>query len=337
MASRRPFGGPGQAGLVYAALLTGDLNDAARASFPAAVRTALDGDATLMWRILGGRRRRVPPDAAERRSLPGVGLPGHEPALAERDPDRRPPARGRRAGGRAGAGSAGPFSPFAAAPVSPSVLCRGWPEAAEAAIPAGPLPDIPVLVLAGGADVRTPLEGAERLRAQNPRVEVVVAPHRGHSVLSRELCAGTAVRRFFAGDPVGRPCSALARLRPVPLPPSRLAGVRSGPAGERAARSLVAAVAATLGDFPATVAFARPTSLGARATGLRGGFVNLRLGVLGLKMLFDRFEYVPGVRVSGVLTQPALLTVDPVEGRLVITSPPAAPSPPSAPERSACG
>ena len=83
----------------------------------------------------------------------------------------------------------------------------------------------------------------------------------------------------------------------------------------------MAAVAATLGDFPATVAFARPTSLGARATGLRGGFVDLRLGVLGRKMLFDRFEYVPGVRVSGVLTQPALLSALPVEGRLVITSP----------------
>ena len=53
VASRRPFGGPGRSGLVFAALLTGDLNDGARASFPAAVRSALDGDATLLWRILG--------------------------------------------------------------------------------------------------------------------------------------------------------------------------------------------------------------------------------------------------------------------------------------------
>jgi pimeloyl-ACP methyl ester carboxylesterase len=323
VASRRPFGGPGQAGLVFRALLGGDLSDAARASFPAAVRAALDGDATLMWRILGagaGDDSSSPTRQSEAAFLASVCQDTNLPWQTATPIDAR-----RRAGDdqavALGAGFRGPFSPLAAAPVSPSVLCRGWPEAAEAAIPAGALPDIPVLVLAGSADVRTPLEGAERLRRQNPRTEVVVAAHRGHSVLGREVCAATAVRRFFAGLPVGRPCAGLRRPRLIPLPPSRLAAVRTGPAGERAARSLVAAVASTLDDFPATIAFAGPTSLGARATGLRGGFVDLRLGVLGLKMLFDRFEYVPGVRVSGVLIQDALLTALPVEGRLVITSP----------------
>ena len=323
VASRRPFGGPGRSGLVFAALVNGDLNDGARASFPAAVRSALDGDATLLWRILGAgadgdtSHPTLQSDAA---FLASVCQDTNLPWQSATPIDAR-----RRAGDdqavALGAASPGPFPPLAAAPVSPSVLCRGWPEAAEAAIPAGALPDIPVLVLAGGADVRTPLEGAERLREGNPRVEIVVAAHRGHSVLTRESCAGTAVRRFFAGDPVGQPCAGLGGPRLVPLPPSRLEAVRSGPAGERAGRALVAAVAATLDDVPTAIAFARPTSLGARATGLRGGFVDFRSGFLELKMILHRVEYVPGVRVSGLLKQSAFLTPLPVEGRLLITSP----------------
>lgn len=322
-ASRRPFGGPGRPGLVYGALLDGDLNDVARASFPAAVRAALDGDATLMWRLLGagaGDDSSRPTQQSQAAFLASVCQDTNLPWQSTTPIDAR-----RRAGDdqaiALGGGSPGPFSPLAAGPASPSVLCRAWPEAAEAAIPAGALPDIPVLVLAGGADVRTPREGADRLRAQNPRVEIVVAPHRGHSVLGRETCAGTAVRRFFAGEPVGRPCADLARPRLVPLPPSRLAVVSSGPVGERAARSLLAAVTATLDDVPTAGAFARGTSLGFRATGLRGGLVDLRPGLLELKMIFDRFEYVPGVRVSGRLSQTSLLTALPVEGRLLVTSP----------------
>ena len=323
VASRRPFGGPGHAGLVFTALLNGDLNDTARASFPAAVRAALDGDATLLWRLLGaggGDDSSSPTRQSDATFLASVCQDTSLPWQSATPIDAR-----RRAGEdqavALGAGSRGPFAPLAAAPVSPSVLCLGWPEAAEAAIPAGALPDIPVLVLAGGADVRTPLEGADRLRARNPRTEIVLAPHRGHSVLTREPCARTAVRRFFAGGPVGQPCSGLDRPRTRPLPPSGLAAVRTGPVAERGARALLAAVVATLDDVPAAIAFARRTSQGARATGLRGGFVDFRGGFLELKMIFHRVEYVPGVRVSGFLKQAAFLTPLPVEGRLLITSP----------------
>ena len=83
----------------------------------------------------------------------------------------------------------------------------------------------------------------------------------------------------------------------------------------------MAAVAATLDDVPAAIAFARPTSLGARATGLRGGFMDLRVSFGELKMILHRVEYVPGVRVSGFLKLSALFLALPVEGRLLITSP----------------
>ena len=320
--SRKPFGGPGQADLVYRALLGGDLNGASRATFPAAVRTALDGDATLLWRILrsGGDEPESPTRLSQGAFLASLCQDTPLPWQSATPIDARR-RLGEAEAASLGAGSRAPFPPAAAAPTSPNVLCVGWPEAAEAAAPAGALPDIPVLVLAGGADVRTPLEGAFRLRELNPRVEIVVAPHRGHSVLGGPACAAIAVRRFFAGEPVGRPCASLTRPPLVPLPPSRLAVVSSGPVGERAARTLLAAVTATLDDVPTAGAFARRTSLGFRATGLRGGLVDLRAGFLGLRMVFDRFEYVPGVRVSGRLSQTSLLTALPVEGRLLITSP----------------
>ena len=38
-------------------------------------------------------------------------------------------------------------------------------------------------------------------------------------------------------------------------------------------------------------------------------------------MILHRFEYVPGVRVSGLLKQSAFLTPSPVEGRLLVSGP----------------
>jgi pimeloyl-ACP methyl ester carboxylesterase len=328
VASREPFGGPGHPGRVYTALMGGDLDDTGRAAFPAAVRAALDGDATPLSRILrsgGGDDAATPTRQSSAAFLASLCQDTRLPWQTATPIDAR-----RRAGEEAalslGAPPNAPFGPLAALPTSPGGLCLGWPEAAEAAVAAAPLPDIPVLVLAGGADVRTPLEGAQRLRAGNPRTEILVAPHRGHSILTRgEECVGTGIRRVFRSEPVGRPCARLTRPRVVPLAPSGLAELGSGPAEGRSERALVAALRATLRDVPVGIAFGRGTSLGGRATGLRGGTLDVRGGVVGLAgrltLIFDRYEYVPGVRVSGVLHQNVFFEPLPVEGRLRITSP----------------
>ena len=54
-------------------------------------------------------------------------------------------------------------------------------------------PDVPVLVLCGRADLRTPLEDARRTAAQYPNASVLAVPGVGHSVLSTDL-SGCAVR-----------------------------------------------------------------------------------------------------------------------------------------------
>jgi pimeloyl-ACP methyl ester carboxylesterase len=324
VASRVSLGGPSRPGLVYNALLRGDLDETARRSFPGAVRSALGGDSTAMLRILaagGGDDLAQPTRLSTAALLASIcqdtRLPWETGTPVEvRRTLRDTPAE-------PGGTDPSPFPPSAAAMSSPSGLCVGWPEAAEAAVGDGPLPDVPVLVLSGGADLRTPLEDAKRLRKITPRTEIMVAPHRGHSVItSNPDCAAVALRRFFAGDPVGNPCAGLRRSEALPMPPASLFALRSGPARARSARALVTALEATLGDASTAVAFGRLTTSGIRATGLRGGTLSLRFSTSGLStglaLVLDRYEYVRGVRVSGVLREDLAGNT---QGRLRIASP----------------
>ena len=51
-------------------------------------------------------------------------------------------------------------------------MCRRWPEASPApayAPPAGSLPDVPVLMLSGQMDLRTPVETARSAAASTGR------------------------------------------------------------------------------------------------------------------------------------------------------------------------
>jgi pimeloyl-ACP methyl ester carboxylesterase len=82
--------------------------------------------------------------------------------------------------------------------------CRYWPPAPAppaAARPRADLPGVPVLLLAGGHDLSTPLAGARAQAALAPDGHLIVVPAAGHSVQSR--AAGNpveaAVRHFLAG------------------------------------------------------------------------------------------------------------------------------------------
>ena len=70
---------------------------------------------------------------------------------------------------------------------------------ARARAAAGRDPDVPVLVLSGRDDLRTPLEQAQRVAAAYPRATVLDVPHVGHSVLTASSCARAAVAAFLAG------------------------------------------------------------------------------------------------------------------------------------------
>ncbi len=171
----------------------------------------------------------------------------------------------------------------------------------------GPLPDVPVLLLEGEDDLRTPVEGARRVAAQFPQAKLLVAPATGHSVIGADQsgCAERAFASFFRGERVVTRCRRRPReFLPSPPPPTTLREVAParGVSGVRG-RALTA-LALTLRDVgeDALTRFIldeRDPDL-ARGGGLRGG----RYRIDGHNRLhLARVVMVPGVRVSGTVSR----------------------------------
>ncbi len=106
-------------------------------------------------------------------------------------------------------GSAGAFGAWALQSLRPWP-CLDWPSpSGGAALGAGPLPDVPVLVLAGDRDIRTPIENAVAMAARFRQGRVLLVPGAGHSVLNHSPCAANAVRAWLGG---GAPPSVCKRF-----------------------------------------------------------------------------------------------------------------------------
>lgn len=91
-----------------------------------------------------------------------------------------------------------PFDKHVAASYGSTRMCRAWPSAHERSS-AGPLPDVPALLLSGAEDALTPLEGAREVAAELPRARLVVVPGRGHVVLGTTGLAARALALWARG------------------------------------------------------------------------------------------------------------------------------------------
>ena len=103
-------------------------------------------------------------------------------------------------------GRLGGFEPATAVENGLADTCRRWPPLAQAPpTPAGPLPGVPTLLLAGELDLATPLEDAREQLGRAPRGRLVVVPRMGHAVLSSDPsgCALRVTGRFLAGRAPG--------------------------------------------------------------------------------------------------------------------------------------
>jgi pimeloyl-ACP methyl ester carboxylesterase len=121
------------------------------------------------------------------------------------------------------AGTLGQFGPWAAR-FGNADFCLDWPvPSGGGSLGPGPLPNVPVLAISGGFDMRTPTEGAASIVSRFPQGQLLVVPGVGHSVTTADPsgCAPRAVHSWMLGDaiPAGCPRS-LPLLPPVPALPA---------------------------------------------------------------------------------------------------------------------
>jgi pimeloyl-ACP methyl ester carboxylesterase len=295
----------------FSVLLAGDFDPSLRAAFPGAVRSALRHDAASLLRL---RRRALaldgappPPRALSAALYAATTCEEVRLPWARTTPPNRTERRGQAAARVYGEPESAflPFDRLTALSTDIIGLCERWPEAPRSPDNGpGPLPDVPVLLLEGEDDLRTPIENAVRVAAQFPQAKLVVARATGHSVIGSDLsgCAARAFSRFFLGGRFKTRCGTRRLFEPLPPAPRSLAAVDPAPGVRgRRGRALTAFVE-TLRDVSedsltsGILDFDNPDL--SRGGGLRGGHYRITGGGT---LILRRVEYVPGVRVSGRL------------------------------------
>jgi len=196
------------------------------------------------------------------------------------------------------AGSLGPFGPWSAR-LGMAYYCERWPSpAGHTPLGAGPLPDVPVLAVNGGFDLRTPTANALSVVSQFPQGRLIVVPGVGHSVLNLDFsgCSQNAVRSWILGTlaaPIRATCPAVAPLMKVLGPfPKRPASP--------SVKSTLAVVSKAVREAEATWLQVAFSAVDFTPRGLYGGkLVSTTGGDGGFKL--TRYSIAPGVFVSGKL------------------------------------
>jgi pimeloyl-ACP methyl ester carboxylesterase len=192
-------------------------------------------------------------------------------------------------------GATGPFGSWATG-LGTWQYCVAWPTPAGGApLASKPLPNVPVLVLSGDRDMRTPTAGARAVAARFPHADVLVVPGMGHSVLTTDysLCAMTNVWAWLDGKALHK-CKRVPPLIPMLAKfPASVASLTplKGTAGTRG-RTLTA-VERTVAEAEATWL----TTNGDPVAGLYGG----RLDPSDETFELRGYSTVPGLAVSGTL------------------------------------
>jgi pimeloyl-ACP methyl ester carboxylesterase len=296
-------------GDLFSVLLGGDFDPSLRAAFPGAVRSALMHDPASLLRL---KRRAFALDGAPPppRALSSALYAAttceevHLPWARTTPPDRR--QRRQQAAARVFGEPESAFAPFdRLTSLSTDLirLCDRWPEAPTPPDnAAGPYPDVPVLLIEGEDDLRTPIENAQRVAAQFPHSTLVVARATGHSVIGSDLsgCAARAFAHFFEGKRLETRCGTRRLFAPMPPAPRRLSEVRPPPRHPGKRGQALQAFVDTINDVSddsltsGILDFNDPDL--SRGGGLRGGHYRVTgAGTLILK----RVVYVPGVHVTG--------------------------------------
>jgi pimeloyl-ACP methyl ester carboxylesterase len=295
---------------VFGTLVAGDLNPVLRAAYPGAVRSVLQGDSAPLLRLfqlgLGS-----PPKTTELSAALNIVSLCQDTRMPFGVSDPLEARQGREQAAENGIdpNAVGPFDKTTVVQSSISQSCILFPQTPTQ--PVGvptTLPDVPVLVLSGDQDLRTPNEDAKATAGLFPQASYVQVPGNGHDELGGDItgCAREALTRFVADRTVGDPCQGLTDLiDPLPIAPTRLTQVPPiRGTGGVPGRSALAALA-TVDDVTSTAVirlFNGASALG--YGGLRGGwFSGSFASRTGITTTLHGDTYVPGIGVSGHLQQ----------------------------------
>ena len=240
-------------------------------------------------------------DRAERRAERGHRLP------------RRPvPVGGRHARSRAARPSSRPRSPHCLPARSArsdagqsgsatADFCLAWPSAAagSATLGAGPLPNVPMLAISGGFDMRTPTVDAQAVVARFPQGKLLVVPGVGHAPVDSDFsgCAAAAVRAWMTNQAVPatcpRPRRSSSRCRPCRPQARRI------PHTAQRLQQRFAIASKTIREAEAawlmTVALSGSTD---RVPGIYGGYL---VAASGQSFKLVRYSITRGIALSGTL------------------------------------
>ncbi len=309
-------------------LLAGDFDRYLRASLPAALHSALTGDAAPLLRLAGNAGAGSSGGSSDSDAvyIATTCEDGMVPWPAGTPLQQRHAAENAAAAAIANSAFA-PFDRTSGLALGLADICRGWPEA-PIAQPQPPLPPTPTLILSGDEDLRTPRVDAVALAAQLPSAHLVEVPDAGHGVLFSDPtdCAQQAVAAFVGGLVPGD-----CRFHPpvataLQLAPRRLADVRGAGHVRGTPGRTVTAALRTLDDASEQLIEQIVTTNGQAQPfgGLRAGSATLESGSRGLRL--RSYSYVPGVTVSGLVPSRAtrfMLTVGgraAARGRLTVSS-----------------
>jgi pimeloyl-ACP methyl ester carboxylesterase len=273
-----------------------DLNPGLAAELPAAAHAARLGNMAPLLRL------HVMDTVASELSAPDLSAAlyaatdcrdGPFPWPANSDPSTRP-ALLRSAIAALPAGTFGPFGSWAS-DLGNASLCDTWPAPAGGVnLAAGTLPNVPVLALSGGFDMRTPTAGAQSVIAQFPQGKLLIVPGIGHSVTSTDPsgCAALAVHDWMLDPTSNDSC---------PRPPFLVAPIGAFPHLAKSSRR--ATPAATFAVVSKTIAEAEAAWLFGNGSsdpvpGLTSGKL-LPIGEDAFRL--TGYGLVPGVTVSGTV------------------------------------
>jgi pimeloyl-ACP methyl ester carboxylesterase len=291
---------------VFSLLLAGDLNPEIRPQLPAAVHAALSHDAAPLSRLVTLVNLHPASESSS-----GIDVTLFLATSCEETPfpwQRSAPDATRAVEAEAALNALPisdfyPFDPESALFDQTIPLCVAWPDASPPPPAVGPLPNVPTLILSGAQDLRTPTENARRVAGLIPDAQLLQVPYAGHSVVGSDLtgCAKSALSTFFAGSVVQGCGPVVNRFPPAPLAPRALASLAPMPGlGARQARTVAGTVDSLL-DLRRTVLTVAldfgTIPYGASFGGLRGGTVR----VTKAGALLERFSYVPGLQLTGLV------------------------------------